>query len=134
VSVTGIHCDPEQLLIGFFPTVLTVRALTDTPPDLANVITDVGGVIQVFRIGGPTGAPGFDYPTVDIDCYGLNRPAAKALAYQAQAACEFQLCGYGNRYGTVQTVRTISGPSWRPYANTNVSRVGFTVRLAIHSR
>lgn len=133
-----MHTDIEQLIIGWLPTIFTVRVLTETPGgdppnDLATLLATTP-VVRVVRIGGPTGLPGFDYPTVDFDCFALTRPAAKALAFQTQAAVEYRLPGYFNPYGTVLTAETISGPSWRPWDNTGLRRFGFTTRLAVHSR
>lgn len=133
MAVTHVHADVEQLFIGWAPTVLSCRPLTETPADLAAELT-VQPVVRITRIGGPSGLPGFDNPMVDWDCFGLTRPAAKAFAYQLAAAVEFQLPGYFNPYGVVSTALIISGPSWRPWDNTGLRRFGFTSRHAIHSR
>lgn len=133
MTVTHVHADVEQLFIGWVPTVLNARALTETPADLAAVLVDTL-VVRITRVGGPSGAPGFDSPTVDWDCFGLTRPAAKQFAIQLASAVEFQSCGYFNAYGTVSTSQVISGPSWRPWDNTSLRRFGFTTRHSIHSR
>lgn len=132
MTVTHVYADTEQLLVGWAPGIVSCRALTETPDDLADVLTTTP-VVRITRIGGPSQV-GFDQPTVDFDCFGLTRPAAKAFAISLQSAVELQLPGYYNTYGTVLAAVTISGPAWRPWDNSNVRRIGFTTRLSVHSR
>lgn len=138
MTVAHLYCDVEQLLVGWAPMAITCRAATDIPggeppDDLASVLA-VQPFIQIVRVGGPNGKPGFDQPTVDWNCFGLSRTAAKATAIQLQTAVLTQLRGYSNPYGTVLDTDVLSGPSWRPYDNTSVRRFGFTTRLSVHSR
>lgn len=131
MTVTA-YADAEQLLIGWCPTVAECRPCTETPEDLATVLA-TQPVVRITRIGGPS-LVGFDNPLVDFDCFGLTRPAAKAFAIQLQTAVELTLPGYFNNYGTVLTALTVSGPSWRPWENTNIRRFGFSSRLIVHAR
>jgi hypothetical protein len=133
VTVVHSFADVEQLLYGWVPTVVTARAVTETPSNLATV-TATEPLVRLTRIGGPVGDPGFDEPIVDFDCFGSNRPAAKALAIQLMAAVLYLLPGYTNNYGSVLNSEIRSGPSIRPWVNTNIRRVGFTAALTVHSR
>lgn len=130
---TTMYADVEQLLIGWAPTVVACRPLTETPDNL-QVVLATQPVVRITRIGGPTSDPGIDQPTVDFDCFGLTRPSAKAFALQLWSLVDLQLSGYSNSHGVVLASRTLSGPSWRPWENTDVRRFGFTVRLTVHSR
>lgn len=133
MTVTHVYADVEQLLVGWLPTVIACRPLTETPADLLAVLATTP-VVRVTRIGGPTGDPGFDEPTVDFDCFGLTRPSAKWFAYQLWSAVDLQLHGYSNLYGTVLSAQSISGPSSRPWVDTNLRRFGFTAHLTVHAR
>lgn len=130
MSVLHVHADVEQLLVGWVPTVVTARAVTELPNDLTGQVP----VVRIVRVGGPTGLPGFDTPTVVIDCFDVTRPAAKTLALQVQAAVEYQLPRFFNPYGTVLATECVSGPSWLPYDNTNVRRFSATYRMTMHNR
>lgn len=132
MTVTHVYADTEQLLVGWAPTVIPCRALTETPADLETVL-DTTAVVRVTRIGGSS-AVGIDEPLVDFDCFALTRTAAKAFAIQLASAVDLQLSGYFNQYGTVNAVVMVSGPSWRPWENTNIRRFGFTARLTVHTR
>lgn len=126
------YADVEQLLIGWAPTITTLRALTETPADLDTLLATTP-VMRITRIGGATIAPGIDFPTVDFDCFGLTRPAAKGFAIQMMTAVDLHLSGYTNFYGTVNETAIRSGVAWRPWENPNIRRFGFTAALAVHS-
>lgn len=130
--MTLLYADTEQLLIGWCPTAVTCRAVTEVPENLATVLAAMP-VVRITRIGGPS-AVGFDQPLIDFDCFGLDRPPAKQFAIALSSAVESRLAGYFNQYGTVNRADTISGPSWRPWENPNVRRFGFTTRLVVHAR
>lgn len=64
-----------DLLDGIAPTVTSLPHKFDTP------------VIVVQRVGGAPDADDItDYPLVLVSCYGADRPAAWALAAEAQVA------------------------------------------------
>lgn len=132
MTVTHVYADTEQLLVGWLPTVIQCRALTETPADL-EVVLATTPVVRITRIGGSS-LLGIDHPLVDFDCFGLTRTAAKAFAIQLASAVELQLPGYFNQYATVNAVTVPSGPSGRPWANTNIRRVGFSANLTVHTR
>lgn len=131
MTVTHTYADVEQMLVGWCPTVIDCRALTETPNNLATVLADTL-VVRVTRIGG-AGAVGIDNPLVDFDCFALTRTAAKAFAISLQSAVELQLPGYSNAYGTILNAPTVSGPSWRPWEDTSIRRFGFSSRPAVHT-
>lgn len=133
MTVTHVYADVEQLLIGWVPTVIPCRAVTETPANLLDVLATTP-VVRITRNGGGTSDPGFDAPLVEFDCFGLTRPTAKYFAYQLWSAVDLQLHGYTNPYGTVLAAQAISGPSWRPWVDTNLRRFGFTARLTVHTR
>lgn len=132
MTVTHTYADVEQLLIGWIPTVVLARAVTETPDKMETVLP----IIRVTRVGGPS-LVGFDQPTIDIDCFAATRPAAKALAIQLHAAIEYQLPGFTNTYGTVIETQALSGPAWRPWdiaGPSGLRRFGALYRMIVHSR
>lgn len=124
--------DVEGLLIPWFTETLEVRALTDLPSDLADVLP----VVQIVRIGGPSNDdnPRFDMPTISVDSYAADRATAIALAETVDDALRIQLPGQTLSRSTITRVQTVTGPSWRPYDNTSLRRVGASYRLYIKSR
>lgn len=129
---THLMADVEQLFISWVPTVMTARGCTETPADLAAVLVDMP-VVRITRVGGPSNPSGFDSPTLDWDCFGLTRTAAKSFAIQLVSAVLHKSSGYFNAYGVVSGSQIISGPSWRPWDNTGLRRFGFTTRHSVHS-
>jgi hypothetical protein len=123
-----VFADVEKLLVAWsrvtFPTIRACVELPATMPDL---------LIQFFRVAGIDPVPSLDKPTVDIDCYASTREAATALALQVRSAMRSVLIGYTSNGATVARVQGDGGPGWRPYANTNVRRVGFTDRITLHN-
>lgn len=126
------NVDVEALLIPWLASTLTVRAVTDLPANLADVLP----VVQVTRIGGPDddNLSRFDIPAVDIDCYDADRAKASALAGRVHDALRITLPGLTVGAGTVTKVQTITGPSWRPYDDTLLRRIGASYRLHIRTR
>lgn len=126
------NVDVEALLIPWLASTLTVRAVTDLPADLADVLP----VVQVVRIGGPDddNLSRYDMPTVDVDCYDADRAKASALAGRVHDALRITLPGLTVGAGTVTKVQTITGPSWRPYDDTLLRRIGASYRLYIRTR
>jgi hypothetical protein len=121
--------DVEKLLATWLPARLSVRVVTDTPSNLAQVLP----VIQVQRFGGAETAPGIDIANIDVDVYAATRSAANTLAERARYALTLSLPGRQVGGATISRVATISGPSWRPYDNTALRRVGATYQLTVHA-
>lgn len=130
--MTAVHsfADVEQLLYGWVSTVVTARAVTEAPTDLAGQVP----LVRITRIGGPMTATGFDQPTVDFDCFEVKGPKAKTLAIALASAVLYQLPGFSNPYGTVLETVIRSGPAWRPWENQALRRFGFTAAMSVHSR
>lgn len=126
-----MNADVEALLIPWLVSTLSVRALTDLPENLAGVLP----VVQVTRIGGPAddSLPSFDFPNVDIDCFDVDREAASNLAGRVHTALRVTLPGLKLSGATITRVRTLTGPSWRPYDNTALRRFGATYQLHVKS-
>lgn len=122
----------EALLIPWLTSELGVRFATDTPADLETVLP-LGTFV---RVGGPSddNNPRFDMPTVAVDCYAANRGAALVFAEDVDEALRITLPGTTLNGATITRVQTITGPSWRPYDNTSLRRVGMTYRFYIKNR
>lgn len=122
--------DIEALLVPWLAATLNVRAVTELPADLADVLP----VVRSLRIGGPDldDYALLDLPTVTIDCYDAGWSAASTLAGRVHAAIRSTLPGTVHDGGVVTRTRTISGPSWRPYDDTNLRRFGATYQIIVH--
>lgn len=122
--------DAETFLIAAlaeqFPD---ARVLAVLPADLEGVLP----VVQVERIGGSDDY-GIDNPLIDVECFASDRVAAKALADQVRSFLRYGLMGRSSMGAVVLNVLTSSGPAWRPYGNTNVSRVGATYAVTLHNQ
>ena len=117
----------EALLIGWLPSQVTARALTDLPATLA---TDVP-VVQIVRIGGPSddNDPTLVAATVSVDCFAADRISATVLAQQVDDAFRKALPGTLTGGASVTKVRTLTGPSWRPWDDLAVRRFGATYQI-----
>lgn len=117
----------EALLISFLKTELAVRCLTDLPADLA----EVAPVVQVVRIGGPSddNNPNLLAATVSIDCFAADRGAVTVLSQQVDDALRKTLPGLTTGGATVGLIRTLTGPSWRPWDDVAVRRFGATYQI-----
>lgn len=124
-----MYADVELLLGTWITTQTGIRCLNVLPADL---IGDVP-LVQVVRYGGADDNLTLDEAAVDIDCYTTDRTASFQLAEQVRSAVRLRLPGYHTAAGTVADVQTVVGPSWRPYDNTNVCRVGASYRVTVHS-
>lgn len=122
----------EALLIPWLSSTLGVRTLTDLPADLQAVLP----VVQVVRVGGPSNDdnPRFDMPTVSVDSYGADRDAATQLALDVDEALRVTLPGVTTGGATVSRVQTITGPSWRPYDDLLLRRMGASYRLYVKAK
>ena len=117
----------EALLVGWLPSQVTARALTDLPADLAEQVP----VVQVVRIGGPSddNNPNFQAATVSVDCFAVDRISATLLAQQVDDALRKALPGTTTGGAVVTKVRTLTGPSWRPWNDVAVRRSGSTYQI-----
>lgn len=103
---------------------------TETPADMASVLP----VIRVLSLGGPETQLTMDKPSLSISCYDVGRIAASNLAKQVFQAMRFQFPGYVFGMGaSVNKVRTISGPAFRPYDNTDLRCFGMTLQVTFHT-
>lgn len=118
----------ERLLVDFLVTAVGVRVCTELPADLADVLP----LIQVVRVGGPSldDDPYVEAATVSVDCFDVTRADATDLAMQADLALRRLLPGARVLGASVGKVRTLTGPSWRPWDDTtNVRRFGATYQV-----
>lgn len=113
------------LLTAEFPT---ATVATIVPAGLAAAVP----VIQPLRIGGP-GSLVLERPTFDLNVYDLTPESggdATGWAIQVQDFLAHRAGGsvvtYGTRKAVIADIRCVGGPSWRPYDNPNVQRVGAT--------
>jgi hypothetical protein len=112
----------EALLIAPGSAATSSRFLTRTPADLATA----GPIVRVLRLGGPSSddLARFDAPTLSFECFAAGEQAASDLASAVDRWVR-SLPGTTLADGTVVTkAQTVSGPAWRPYADTTVSQYG----------
>lgn len=112
----------EGLLIPAGKAATGARFVTKTPDDLNAQVP----LVRVFRLGGPSSddLPRFDAPTLSFECFGNGDAAAGDLATAVDRWVR-SLAGKTLADGTVVTkTQTVSGPAWRPYADTTVSQYG----------
>lgn len=123
--------DLELLLVPWLAATLGVRAVTEVPGTLSAAVP----LLRVARVGGADddNDPKFDAPTISIDWFGMNRQAASDLATAGHLAMRVTLPGKTLNGSTITFVQTISGPSWRPWDDTDVRRYGSTYRLHVKS-
>lgn len=115
-------------------TYTPVRTGLETPADLA----DLDAFIHVTRIGGPVVGVRTERATVDVDCYAPTRQAAKDIARQVQWGLEHLAAGArvtlaDGSAGVITATGCTVGPSWRPYADTNVFRFGATYLITVQT-
>lgn len=128
--------DIEAVLVPWLAGEVTARTFTEIPADLQEITP----AVHILRIGGPSddNIPAFDMPTVSIDSYGIGRAAANDLALAADNAIRVALPNTLHTVGALTAVvtktQTITGPSWRPYDDVTVRRIGATYRLHILTR
>lgn len=119
----------ERLLHDWLVADLGVRVCSELPADLAEVVP----LIQAVRIGGPhdDNDPFLLIPTVSVDCFADDRLAAITLADQVDRAMRKTLPGAQVHGASVGLVRTLTGPSWRPWDDTAVRRYGATYQVRL---
>lgn len=124
-----MSADVEMLLVtaaaAEFPS---ARSCTELPARIT------GPTIQFERIGGRD-TYSTDPAVVDVECFDLTREGANTLAAQARDWLRLRLPGYTDaaQAATVSGVETVQGIGWRPYADTNVRRVGATYAVTVHN-
>lgn len=106
------------------------RIVTELPAGFEKFLP----LIQVERIAGPDIVPSLDNPTLDVECFGADRPTAKQLADRVRVALRYGMNGFVYGGAVVANVQTIQGPGWRPYTNTGMRRVGATYQLTLHNQ
>jgi hypothetical protein len=108
----------------------TARVVTETPHNLADVLP----CIQVSRFGGADEyVSSFDNPSMDFDCYSASRIEARQLAYDVRSSLRDDLPGEVVDGASIVRVRTISGPTWTPYNNTNLRRFTYSAQIRLRS-
>jgi hypothetical protein len=123
-----VYGDIEALLVDWLtPRFTSSRLCTELPATLPE------STIQVVRFGGGRPMVPFDLPSVDVDCYGQTRSAARGVAEQVAHALVFDLPGFVWAGVRVISVECVSGPSWAPYDNTNVRRLSAAYQIRTHN-
>lgn len=103
---------------------------TETPSNLADVLP----VIRITRFGGADDEVyTFDTPEVDFDCYAATRAASRLLAHQVRTFVRNELPGVKVGAAFVHRTRSIQGPTWTPYDNTNIRRFTYSAAIRLHS-
>jgi len=98
--------------------------------------TVVGDTVRVTRISGTDDGQFSVYEDaiVDFDCFATTRAGGRTLAYAVRDFLRNDLPG--TAVGTdafVIRVRSVNGPAWLPYDNTNLRRFIYTAQVRIHS-
>ena len=121
----------EALLIPAGTTVLGVRFATDVPADLATAVP----FVQLVRVGGPSDDNDrrFEQATVSVDSFAVDRVSATALAYRVDSWLR-SLPNTGTPDAVITKVQTLTGPSWRPWEDVAVRRIGASYRIHLHHR
>lgn len=108
----------------------TARYCTELPATLT------GATVRVTRISGTDDGQfsAYEDAVVDFDCFAATRAAARTLAYDVRNYLRNTLPG--QMVGTtafIVAVRSVNGPAWVPYDNTDVRRFVYTAQVRIHS-
>lgn len=107
----------------------TARYCTELPASLP------GDTVRITRISGTDDEFAvFEDAIVDFDCFAATREQARTLAYALRSYLRNDLPGQTiDDAAFVVAVRSINGPAWLPYDNTNVRRFIYTAQVRIHS-
>lgn len=128
-----VYADVERILVAWLGNACTCRVVTDLPADLDDQVP----LLQVTRYGGADERPGLEFALIDVDAYGQDRGSAIALAEGARTALRSELPGTqitdGATTVVITRVDTLSAPSYRPYDNTALRRIGAEYRLYLHT-
>jgi hypothetical protein len=123
------YADVEKILVSWLDNALAARIVTDVPSNLDLVLP----IVQITRIGGRDMFPTLDAAMVDVDVYALTRGEANVLSEEVRTALRFNSRNQVVDGAVIGLVETLLGPTWRPYENTKVRRVGATYRVMVHS-
>lgn len=109
------------------------RTVTETPPNLGDLVAAGTNVIQVTCIGGNgEEVSTFTNPRVDFDIYAPNRIAARSLAYEVRRQFR-DSPGQTFAGGFISRVSNDTEPTWTPYDNTNLRRFTYSAQIRLHS-
>lgn len=123
--------EAEAVAVAWLESDLSgVRVCTELPAALS------GDTVRVTRISGSdTGQFSvYEDAVCDFDCFAADRASARTLAYRVRDSLRVRMPG--QKVGTdafVIRVRSLAGPSWTPYDNTDVRRFTYAAELRIHS-
>lgn len=121
--------DIEAVLIAWLTARLpgvVVRAELDN--NLANELPTV----QVERAAGDDDGFRMDRALVDVDVYGATRSEASALSATVRGLLLSELRGSTSGGAVFGQIATVSAPSWRPYENTGMRRLGAMYEIYSH--
>ena len=123
--------EAESVLVSWArATFPDARVFTEAPANLEDVLPAIG----VSRFGGAdTELYNIDEPVMDFDCYAATRGEARTLAYDLRTALRRDLPGQTVAGAFVQRVRSLSGPLWTPYDNTNLRRFTYSAQIRLRS-
>ena len=108
----------------------SARYCTELPATIS------GDTVRVTRIGGTddTQFSVYEDAILDFDCFASTRGNARTLAYAVRDYLRNTLPG--SKVGSdafVVRVRSVNGPVWTPWENTDVRRFTYTAQVRIHS-
>lgn len=127
------YTNVEAFLVAVLAPALGVPVRTELPGG-ANGLAVVAPIIRVVRVGGADVEPTIDRATVDIEYFAATRGAAIDGAESVRYFMRNQLPGTRFNGGSVKTVTTISAPTWRPWDDLNVRRVGASYEIRLHTQ
>lgn len=107
------------------------RVVTELPADIAGI-----EVVRITKISGTDEGQFSVYEDaiVDFDCFAATRGEARTLAHDVRDWLRNTLPGTKVGDGAfIMSVRSVNGPVWVPYDNTNVRRFVYTAAVRIHS-
>lgn len=115
-------------------------AALETGGPAARYCTELPGtlpakVVRITRISGTDDQFSvYEDAIVDFECFASTRQAARTLAYDVRDYLRNTLPGETvDTHAFVVAVRSVNGPVWVPYDNTNVRRFIYTAQIRIHS-
>lgn len=122
--------EAEVVLVTALSSGLSARVVTELPATLP------AEIVRVTQFGGTDDREFsiYEEPILDFDCFAATRQAARTLAYSVRHYVREVMPG--TTVGTdafIVWARTVSGPRWTPYDNTDVRRFTYTAQLRIHS-
>jgi hypothetical protein len=122
--------DVEKTLVSYLSGQLAnTRVCTETPADMLSVLP----VVQVQRVSGADDGFRLDSPAVDVSVYASTRDDASSVSQTILGLFSGDLRGKVVGTAVVTGVKTIAGPRWLPYDDTNVRRYQASYQVFIHS-